>query len=100
MVISIALNDKHLVKKRDYWRRNLLRLAPLLAIWFLGSYGVGILWVDELDKIQFFGFPLRFFFAQQGSIYIFLLLVLVYIRTMNALDADYEQSKSDKEQNS
>ncbi len=100
MVISIALNDKHLVKKRDYWRRNLLRLAPLLAIWFLGSYGVGILWVDELDKIQFFGFPLGFFFAQQGSIYIFLLLVLVYIRTMNALDADYEQSKSDKEQNS
>ena len=91
MAFSFALNDKLSVEKRDYWRRNLLRLAPLLVIWFLGSYGLGILWVDELDRFQFFGFPLGFFFAQQGSIYLFLLIIIAYIVTMNRLDAEYEQ---------
>ena len=100
MVISSRLNDKRGVEKRDYWRRNLLRLAPLLAIWFLASYGLGILWVDELDKVEFFGFPLGFFFAQQGSIYIFLLLILAYIRTMNALDSEYEEPKQSEEKSS
>ncbi len=97
MAISFAVNDKLSVEKRDYWRRNLLRLAPLLAIWFLGSYGLGILWVDDLDQFQFFGFPLGFFFAQQGSIYLFLILIVAYIKTMNALDDEFEEKAETEE---
>jgi putative solute:sodium symporter small subunit len=77
---------------RSYWSRNLRRLGPLLLLWFFGSYGVSILFVDQLDALSLFGFPLGFWFAQQGSIYIFLLIVVVYIRTMNALDDEFEST--------
>ena len=61
-----------------YWRANLRLLASLLSIWFIVSFGFGILLVDYLDRFSFFGFKLGFWFAQQGAIYVFVALILVY----------------------
>ena len=73
-----------------YWRKNLTWLGGLLAVWFLVSYGCGILWVDALDKIRIpgTGFKLGFWFAQQGSIYVFVVLIAVYVVVMNKLDKE------------
>jgi putative solute:sodium symporter small subunit len=62
-----------------YWRANLKVLSILLVIWFAVSYGAGILFVDTLDTIRLGGFPLGFWFAQQGSIYTFVVLIFVYV---------------------
>ena len=72
----------------SYWRRNLLYLSVLLGVWFVVSFGCGILFVDELDKYNLpgTGFPLGFWFAQQGSIYVFVVLIFVYVWLMNRLD--------------
>ena len=70
----------------NYWKTNLLYLAILLGIWFLVSYGFSILLVDVLDKIRIGGFKLGFWFAQQGSIYVFVILIFVYVFLMNRLD--------------
>ena len=75
---------------KGYWKKNLKYLAILLSIWFLVSFGFGILFVDELDQIRIAGFKLGFWFAQQGSIYIFIILIFVYVRLMNKLDRDYD----------
>ncbi len=72
--------------KSAYWKSNLLYLGVLLAVWFAASFGAGILFVDELDKIRLFGFKLGFWFAQQGSIYVFIVLIFVYVYLMNRLD--------------
>lgn len=72
-----------------YWKQNLKYLAILLSIWFLVSYGFGILLVEELNTIRLGGFKLGFWFAQQGSIYVFVLLIFVYIWLMNKLDKKY-----------
>lgn len=69
-----------------YWKTNLTYLAVLLGIWFLVSFGAGILFVDWLDQFQFFGFKVGFWFAQQGSIYVFVVLIFVYVVLMNRLD--------------
>ncbi len=71
-----------------YWRKNLCWLGGLLSVWFVVSYGCGILLVDKLDEIQFGGFKLGFWFAQQGSIYVFLFLIVVYVFVMNRLDRE------------
>ena len=71
---------------QKYWKTNLKYLAILLAIWFVVSFGCGILFVDELNSIRIGGFKLGFWFAQQGSIYVFTILIFVYIRLMNKLD--------------
>jgi len=71
---------------RQYWRTNLRYLAMLLSIWFAVSFGCGILWVDALDQIEVGGFKVGFWFAQQGSIYTFVLLIAVYVFLMNRLD--------------
>lgn len=76
-------------KATAYWRENLKYLVILLSIWFLSSYGAGILFKDFLDNFQLGGFPLGFWFAQQGSIYIFVILIFVYIHLMNKLDKKY-----------
>lgn len=76
-------------KVSAYWRANLRWLGILLAIWFAVSYGCGILFVEPLNKIQLGGFPLGFWFAQQGSIYVFVILIAVYVRIMNGLDRKY-----------
>jgi putative solute:sodium symporter small subunit len=71
---------------RVYWKTNLKYLAILLSIWFIVSFLFGIILVDELNTIRLGGFKLGFWFAQQGSIYVFVILILVYIRLMNKLD--------------
>ncbi len=71
---------------QSYWKKNLKYLFILLMIWFAVSYGAGILFKDTLDTIQLGGFPLGFWFAQQGSIYVFVILIFVYVRLMNRLD--------------
>lgn len=74
---------------KKYWKTNLKYLAILLSIWFVVSFGCGILFVDELNTIKIGGFKLGFWFAQQGSIYVFVILIFVYIRLMNKLDKKY-----------
>lgn len=72
-----------------YWKENLKYLVILLTIWFLVSYGAGILFKDALNEIRLGGFKLGFWFAQQGSIYVFVVLIFVYVRLMNKLDKKY-----------
>ena len=74
---------------KKYWKKNLKYLAILLSIWFLVSFGFGILLVDELNSFRLGGFKLGFWFAQQGSIYVFVILIFVYIRLMNKLDKKF-----------
>ncbi len=72
-----------------YWKQNLKYLIILLSIWFTVSFGAGILFVDQLNVIKIGGFKLGFWFAQQGAIYTFVILILIYIRLMNNLDKKY-----------
>lgn len=76
-------------KASEYWRKNLRYLAILLSIWFFVSYVCGILFVDQLNTIRLGGFKLGFWFAQQGSIYVFVILIFVYVYWMNKLDKEY-----------
>ena len=69
-----------------YWRQNLRILVLLLAVWFAVSFGLGILWVEPLNRFSLGGFPLGFWFAQQGSIYVFVVLIAVYVLWMDRLD--------------
>ena len=74
-----------------YWRKNLTYLGILLAVWFVISYGAGILFVEALNSFRLpgTGFPLGFWFAQQGSIYVFVALIFVYVYLMNRLDREF-----------
>ncbi len=76
-------------RARAYWKINLRYLLVLLSIWFLVSYGCGILFKETLDGITWGGFKLGFWFAQQGSIYVFVILIFVYVRLMNRLDQKF-----------
>ncbi|UTW60396.1 DUF4212 domain-containing protein [Kordiimonas sp. SCSIO 12603] len=76
-------------RSNDYWKANIALLLKLLAIWFVVSFGAGILFVDELNTIEFFGVKLGFWFAQQGSIYVFVALIFVYTSAMRRLDRKY-----------
>ncbi|TDB67959.1 DUF4212 domain-containing protein [Arundinibacter roseus] len=80
-------NDKD--KAQRYWKENLTYLTILLGVWFMASYGAGILFAEPLNAIRLGGFKLGFWFAHQGSIYVFVLLIFVYIRLMNKLDKKY-----------
>lgn len=80
-------NDKQ--KAKAYWRENLKYLIILLSIWFLVSCGAGIIFKDALNNYKLGGFKLGFWFAQQGSIYVFVILIFVYVRLMNKLDKKY-----------
>jgi putative solute:sodium symporter small subunit len=86
-----------LTRSQVYWRKNLSYLAVLLPIWFACSFGCGILFADELNqyRIPGTGFKLGFWFAQQGSIYIFVLLIFVYVGLMNRLDSWYESGEDE-----
>jgi len=77
-------------KMQAYWKNNIKYLLILLSIWFVCSYGFGILLADELNQIKMGGFKLGFWFAQQGSIYIFVVLIFIYVWLMNRLDKKYE----------
>jgi putative solute:sodium symporter small subunit len=74
---------------KAYWKENLRYLLILLAIWFIASFGAGILFKDALNEFKLGGFKLGFWFAQQGSIYVFVILVFAYVRIMNKLDKKY-----------
>ncbi len=76
-------------RAKKYWKENLKYLAILLIIWFVASYGAGILFKDALNNFTLGGFKLGFWFAQQGSIYVFVILIFVYVRLMNKLDEKY-----------
>lgn len=77
-------------KRTEYWKANLRLLIVLLLIWFSVSYGCGILLVEPLNAIQLGGYPLGFWFAQQGSIYVFVVLIFVYAGLMNRLDKKFD----------
>ncbi len=79
-------SDSH---AKEYWKENIRLVLTLLAVWFVVSYGFGILLVDWLNNIKFFGFKLGFWFAQQGSIYVFVALIFVYVAKMNKIDRKY-----------
>ena len=81
-------------KLRAYWKENLRYLAILLVIWFIVSYGFGILLVEQLNSISIGGAKLGFWFAQQGSIYVFVGLIFVYVYLMNKLDKKYGLNES------
>ena len=81
----------------DYWKENLRMMLMLLSIWFVVSFGCGILFVEELNAIRFGGFKLGFWFAQQGSIYVFLALIVVYAFKMNKLDRKYNVHEDHEE---
>jgi putative solute:sodium symporter small subunit len=76
----------------EYWRRNVRYLGGLLVVWFIVSYGFGILLAEQLDAFTLPGtnYPLGFWFAQQGSIYVFVILIFVYVRLMNGLDREFD----------
>ena len=74
-----------------YWRKNVQILAILLSIWFLVSYLLGIVFVEDLNEYRLGGFPLGFWFAQQGSIVVFVLLILIYALVLNRLDASHHR---------
>ncbi len=87
-------SDKDIIKQperedNDYWRANIRLMSSLLLIWFLVSFGCGILWVDVLNQYALFGFKLGFWFSQQGSIFVFVALIFFYAWRMNRLDKMY-----------
>ncbi len=73
-----------------YWKANLKLLLSCLAVWFVVSYGFGILLVDVLNSIKIGGFELGFWFAQQGSIYVFVVLIFFYATRMNKIDREFD----------
>jgi len=94
------VNDNDLLTRQAYWKANLKLVLWCLLIWFAVSYGCGILLVETLNRFHLFGFKLGFWFAQQGSIYAFLVLIFFYAWRMNALDRKFgleEQDDSEAE---
>lgn len=73
-----------------YWKKNLRTLVILLSVWFLVSFGFGILLAEPLNQFKIGGYPLGFWFAQQGSIYVFIILIFVYVARMNKLDKEFD----------
>ena len=74
---------------KKYWRRNVALMIKLLVVWFAVSFGCGILLFDVLNQIQIGGYKLGFWFAQQGSLYVFIVLIFYYARKMAALDREF-----------
>lgn len=74
---------------RAYWKENIRYVLILMAVWFVVSYGAGIIFKDALNEFRLGGFKLGFWFAQQGSMYVFVILIFIYVRLMNKLDKKY-----------
>ncbi len=83
-------------KMKKYWKKNLSYLGVLLIIWFVVSYLAGIVFVEPLNTIKIGGFPLGFWFAQQGAIYVFVILIFVYVRLMNKLDKEFDVDEKEE----
>ena len=88
-------------QRRAYWRKNLIIVAALLSVWFIVSFALSIVFVDALNEIRMGGFRLGFWMAQQGSLYIFVILIFVYVWLMNRLDREYgvEEQEEDARSN-
>ena len=86
------MNDRN-----AYWTRNLRYVTALLIVWFTVSYLLGIVFVEPLNQWRLFGsgFKLGFWFAQQGSIYVFVVLIYIYVRLMNRLDREFGVSEDE-----
>lgn len=76
--------------KKLYWRKNVTYLLVLLSLWFLVSFGLGIIWAEELNQYRLGGYKIGFWFAQQGSIFSFVIIIFVYVWLMNRLDRKFE----------
>ncbi|PLX71216.1 MAG: DUF4212 domain-containing protein [Denitrovibrio sp.] len=74
----------------QYWKRTLGLIRNVLIVWFLVSYGAGIIFAGALDSIKIGGYPLGFWFAQQGAIYIFVALIFYYAKTMEKIDREFD----------
>ncbi|MDP6634175.1 MAG: DUF4212 domain-containing protein [Phycisphaerae bacterium] len=83
---------------QSYWRANIRILLYLLSVWFLVGYVLSIFFVETLNKVHIGGFPLGFWFAQQGSIYVFIVLIFVYTRLMARLDKKFDVHEDQEEQ--
>ena len=90
LFVYLANQTNTMKSKNTYWKTNLKYLVILLSIWFSVSFGFGILMVDQLNQIQMAGFKIGFWFAQQGAIYVFVILIFVYIYLMNRLDQKFK----------
>ncbi len=75
---------------REYWKKNIRVVLILLSIWFLVSYVLGIFLVDFMNQFSIGGAKLGFWISQQGSIYVFVVLIFIYVRIMNKLDKEYD----------
>ena len=84
-------------RRQEYWRRNVRIMAVLLTIWALVSFGAGIIFVEQLNAVNFMGVPLGFWFAQQGSILTFLALIAIYVWRMDALDKEFGITEYEEE---
>jgi putative solute:sodium symporter small subunit len=91
------MQEKQNNKIDTYWQANIRLVLGLLSIWFLVSFGCGILFVDFLDQFKFFGFNLGFWFAQQGSIYVFVILIFVYIHRIKKLEQIFNKDEFTEE---
>ena len=80
-------------KNQSYWKSNLKGVLSLLLVWFIASYGFGIIFSNFLDQIKIGGFKLGFWFAQQGSIFVFVILIFVYVWLMKKLDKKYTEKE-------
>ena len=80
-------------KSKAYWKENIRYLFILLAVWFLVSFVAGIMLKDVLNDFKIGSFKLGFWFAQQGSMYVFVILIFIYVRLMNKLDKKYGYDK-------
>lgn len=90
-----ALGDTN-PRAAAYWRANLKLAGALLAIWFLVSFGFGILLVEPLNQFTVFGFKFGFWWAQQGSIYVFIVLIFVYAAAMRRIDRRFDVHERDE----
>ncbi len=85
-----AQGEETTANESAYWHDNLRLLGILMSIWFAVSFGAGIVFRDWLDQFMLGGYPLGFWFAQQGSIYVFIVLIVIYVRRMRALERKYD----------
>ena len=76
--------------KQEYWKTNLRYLLILLVVWFVVSFGLGILFADEMNQIRIGGFKMGFWFAQQGSMFVFIIIIFLYVWLMNRLDKKFD----------
>ena len=94
----MAEPDSPQERRQAYWRENLTIMAVLLVVWFVVSYLLSIVFVDDLNEYTLGGFPLGFWIAEQGSLYVFVALIFIYGWLMNLLDRKYGLEETEEEE--